>query len=139
MRRYDDAQANAGPATSTDGQVRARIAFITERALNADEANALTIIAKARVPELDASIARQVHLNYIKRPHWVEHPDRDVLGDIPTIGWIKGTHDYLAVPDDLTHTARWAKAQGHSGDIADHPDAEAPCAASASTGICASI
>ena len=108
----------------SDGSVRARIVFITERALNEAEANALTRIAKARVPKLDASITRQVQPNYIKRPHWVEHPDRDVLGDIPTIGWVKGASDYLAVPDDLTHTARWAKAQGYSGDIADHPDAE---------------
>jgi putative DNA primase/helicase len=48
-----------------------------------------------------------------------------VLGDIPTIGWVRGTSDYLAVPDDLTHQARWAKAQGHGIDVADHPDAEA--------------
>jgi hypothetical protein len=107
-----------------DGKLYARIVFLTERALNEAEAGALTSIAKARIPKLDASIARVVQPNYIKRPHWVEHPDHDVLGDIPTIGWIKGTHDYLAVPDELTHTAHWAKAQGHGADIADHPDAE---------------
>ena len=106
-------------------RVRARITFIGERALNADEAKALTITAQAFVPELDASIVDRVHVNYIQRPHWVGHPGRDVLGNIQTIGWIKGTHDTLAVPDDLTHTARWAKAQGHSSVIADHPDAEA--------------
>ena len=109
----------------SDGSVRVRIVFITERALNEAEASVLTNIAKARVPKLDASITRQVQPNYIKRPHWIEHPDRDVLGDIPTIGWVKGTSEYLAVPDDLTHTARWAKAQGYGIDIADHPDAEA--------------
>ena len=106
-------------------RVRARITFIAERALNADEAKALTITAQAFVPELDSSIVDRVHVNYIQRPHWVGHPGRDVLGNIQTIGWIKGTHDTLAVPDDLTHTARWAKAQGHSSVIADHPDAEA--------------
>ena len=56
---------------------------------------------------------------------WTEHPDLDPLGDLPTIGRIKGKHEYLAVPDDLTQQARWAKAQGHNVDIADHPDAEA--------------
>jgi hypothetical protein len=102
-----------------------RLVFITERPLNVDEANALTNIAKARIPKLDPSISRQVQPNYIKRPHWVEHPDRDVLGDIPTIGWVRAAQDYLAVPADLTHKARWAKAQGHHVDIAEHPNAEA--------------
>jgi hypothetical protein len=106
-------------------RVRVRIIFLAERALGADEAKALTAIAKAIVPEIDRSIVDRVHINYIQRPHWVEHPGRDVLGDIQTIGWIKGTHDILAVPDDLTYRARWAKAQGHSNAIADHPNAEA--------------
>ena len=78
----------------------------------------------ARARKLDPSISRAVQPNYIKRPHWVEHPDRDVLGDIPTIGWVKGTHEYLAVPDDLTHRRAGRQAQGHNVDIADHPDAE---------------
>ena len=117
-----------------DGKLYARIAFITERALNEAEASALTTIAKACVPRLDASIVRLVQPNYIRRPHWTLHPDRDVLGDTPTIGWIRGTHDYLAVPEELAHTARWSKAQGHSGDIADHPDAESAVRAIGSDG-----
>ena len=107
-----------------DGKLYVRIVFITERTLNEAEAGALTNIAKVFVPKLDTSISRQVQPNCIARPRWVEHPNRDVLGDIPTIGWVKGTSDHLAVPDELTHTARWAKAQGHGTDVADHPDAE---------------
>ena len=107
-----------------DGKVYARIGFITERILNEAEAGALTNIAKVFVPKIDVSISRQVQVNYIKRPHWIEHPDRDVLGDIPTIGWAKGTSERLAVPDKLTHTALWAKAEGHGTDVADHPDAD---------------
>jgi hypothetical protein len=116
------------------GRMRVRIIFIAERPLGADEAKALTVIAKATIPEIDGSIVDRVHINYIQRPHWVGHPGRDVLGDIKTIGWIKGTHDTLAVPDDLTHTARWAKAQGHSSAIADHPDAETAVRAIGSDG-----
>src|SRR5262245_59526771 len=107
-----------------DGRMYARIMFITERALNEREAIELTKIANARITKLDVSITRLVQPNYIKRPHWVTHPDRDVRGDIPTIGWVKRVHEYLAVPADLTYQARWAKAQGHGNIIADHPDAE---------------
>ena len=42
--------ANAGPARSVDGEMRVRIVFITERALNEAEASALTNIAKATCP-----------------------------------------------------------------------------------------
>jgi putative DNA primase/helicase len=109
----------------SDSVVRVRLVFIADRALDEAEAVALTRIAKAHsgLP-LDESIVRCVQPNYIKRPHWVEHPGRDVLGDLPTIGWIRGDKDYLTVPDDLSYTARWASAQGHHVDIADHPDAE---------------
>ena len=107
-----------------DGSLRVRIGFLTERALDEHEAIALTNIAKVRVPEFDLACSRLVQINYITRPVWVEHPGCDVLGNIPTIGWVKGTHDRLAVPDHLMHTARWAHAQGLSSDIADHPDAE---------------
>jgi hypothetical protein len=109
----------------SDGRLRVRLVFITERPLNVDEAGALTNIVRVRLPELDPAISRQVQPNYIKRPHWVEHPDRDVLGEIPTIGWVRGAFDYLIVSDDLTHKARWARAQGHNVDIAEHPNAEA--------------
>ena len=108
----------------SDGLVRVRLAFITERALNMGEAVALTRIAQARVDfKIDATISYTVQPNYIQRPLWDEHPDRDVLGDIQTIGRIKGDSEYLAVPADLAHKARWAKAQGHGSEIADHPDA----------------
>jgi hypothetical protein len=108
----------------SDGLVRARLAFITTRALNEAEAGALTALAKLKIPKIDPSISRLVQPNYIRRLLWPEHPERDVLGDIPTIGWIRQRHEYLAVPEDLTHTARWAKAQGHHSEMASHPDAE---------------
>src|ERR1700730_11166194 len=108
----------------SDDKVRARLGFITARALGWEEAVALTHIAQVYVPQLDTAISRVVQPNYIARPHWVEHPDRDVLGGIPTIGRITAAHERLTVPDDLAYTARWAKAQGLSSEIADHPDAE---------------
>jgi hypothetical protein len=107
-----------------DGHLRAHIKFLADRALIEREVIALAKIAKVRVPELDPTPLYHTNPNYITRPLWVEHPGRDVLGDIPTIGWVKGKHEYLAVPDDLAHTARWAQAQGVSSDMADHPDAE---------------
>ena len=106
-----------------DGKLRARIAFITERALNDSEASALTKICKAKVPEICLSL-HTVQPNYIRRPLWLKHPDRDPLGNIATIGKFEGAFDYLSVPEDLTTRARWSKAQGHHSDIADHPDAE---------------
>ena len=116
--------ANAGPATSLRpgtgaDRIHHRTCAERGRGQRTDQHR-----PRCLFPSSIRRSARRVQPNYIQRPHWVEHPDRDVLGDIPTIGWVKGTHDYLAVPDDLTHTARWAKAQGHSSDIADHPDAE---------------
>ena len=107
----------------SDGVLSARIAFITSRALTWGEASALTKIAKVRVPKLDASISNLVQPNYIARPLWIDQPEADPLGDIPTIGRIKGKREALQVPDDLEHRARWAKAQGHNVEIADHPDA----------------
>ena len=79
-----------------------RLLFITDRPLNSREAIALTGIAKQHsgLP-VDEAIARRVQPIYIRRPLWDEHPDRDPLGDIPTIGLIEGVHDTLAVPDDL--------------------------------------
>jgi hypothetical protein len=107
-----------------DGSLRVRLVFIAERALIEQEAKELTQIARARGLKADTMICGTVQPNYIARPLWVGHPGCDPLGNIPTIGWIKGTNDYLAVPDGLTHKARWAKAQGRGGDIANHPDAE---------------
>ena len=51
-----------------DGKVRVRLVFITDRALTADEADALTKIARVRMPQLDPSVSQQVQPNYIKRP-----------------------------------------------------------------------
>ena len=68
--------------------MRARLAFITTRALNEAEAAAMTALAKVKIPKIDPSISLVVQPNYIKRPLWSEHPERDVLGGIPTIGWI---------------------------------------------------
>ena len=85
-----------------DGVMHVRLLFITDRPLNSREAIALTGIAKQHsgLP-VDEAIARRVQPIYIRRPLWDEHPDRDPLGDIPTIGLIEGVHDTLAVPDDL--------------------------------------
>jgi hypothetical protein len=107
-----------------DGNLRVRLGFITTRALVEQEAKELTRIAGARGIKVDVAICGVVQPNYIARPHWVGHPNCNALGDIPTIGQIRGTHDRLAVPDDLSHKARWAQAQGHGSEIADHPNAE---------------
>ena len=107
-----------------DGKLRVRLAFLTDRALNQSERTALTNIARARVPKFDQSICRTVQPNYIQRLHWDKYPRRAILGKIPTIGRVEGTHDRLAVPDNLATTARWAKAQGQGSHVADHPDAE---------------
>jgi hypothetical protein len=107
-----------------DGVVRARLAFLTDRRLNEAEATAFLKLAKAKIPEVDPCLSRCVQPNYIRRPLWTARPECDPLGDIPTIGWVLGAQEYLKVPDNLEHEARWAKAQGHSVDIASHPDAE---------------
>jgi hypothetical protein len=108
----------------SDGTVRVRIAFVTERPLGQDEAKALTLVAKGVLPKVDASLADRVHINYIKRPRWTAHPERDVLGNFPTIGYVLGKRACLPVPADLEHKARWSKAQGELNLVADHPDAE---------------
>jgi hypothetical protein len=107
-----------------DGTMSVRLVFITDRPLYEAEALELTRIAQARIPQFDAAISRCVQPNYIKRPHWSRRPDRDVLGDTPTIGWIRGDSEYLAVPDNLEHKARWSRAEGRGSDMADHPDAQ---------------
>jgi hypothetical protein len=105
--------------------VRVRLAFLTERPLGESEAIALTNHARAGVPQFDPAISRTVQLNFIRRPRWEQYPDRDVLGDIPTIGLVRGEEDLLEVPADLTHQAQWSHAQGHGGAIAHHPSATA--------------
>jgi hypothetical protein len=108
----------------SDGDVRVRLAFLTERPLTWTEAAALTRILKATsgLP-LDEAICRQVQPNYIRRPNWEQHPGRDPLGDIATLGWVRGKCETVAVPADLERKARWAQAQGIGSGIADHPDA----------------
>jgi hypothetical protein len=107
-----------------DGVVHVRLVFLLARALGRDEAVALTHVVKAQsgLP-LDPSISERVQPNYITRPYWDAHPDRDPLGDCPTIGWIRGACETVTVPDDIAHKARWAKAQGYDAVIANHPDA----------------
>ena len=102
-----------------------RLAFICDRALDCSEASALTWLAKAAVADfvVDGCLSYRVQPNYIRRMYWREHPDQDPLGDIQTIGLIRGAAENLIVPDDLTHKARWARAQGHGGVMASHPDA----------------
>jgi hypothetical protein len=82
----------------------------------------LTLMAKARIPKIDPSISRLVQPNYIGRPLWQAQPERDPVGELPTIGWHGSAH--LKVPENLTPETRWAKAQGQHVDIAQHDDAE---------------
>ena len=109
-----------------DGSIRVRLAFITDRALSEREAIEFTKVTRelSGVP-LDDAISRRVQPNYIARIRWSAHPGRDPLGDIKTIGWCEGANETVAVPDNLPQKARWARAQGHGGEIANHPDAEA--------------
>jgi hypothetical protein len=134
----------------SEDNVRVRLGFITERPLNESEAIALSALAKLKVPAIDLAASRLVQPNYIKRPLWLINPHLDPLGEVATLGWIGGKHDRLAVLDDLTHKARWAKAQGqhHGGgakaeaqgqhcggaEIASHPDAESAVRAIGSDG-----
>ena len=60
---------------------------------------------------------------------WQAHPDRDPLGDVETIGWVRGLRAELHVPNNLTEESRWAKAQGKHSDIAHHDDVEGAVAA----------
>jgi hypothetical protein len=84
-----------------DGEVSVRLLFITDRPLNSREAVAFNLIAKAQsgLP-VDEKIAHRVQPIYILRP-WDAQPDRDVLGDIKTIGLIEGVNATRAVPGDL--------------------------------------
>jgi hypothetical protein len=106
-----------------DGAIRVHLAFLTDRALNEAEAKVLTDTARACIAQIDPAISRLVQPNYITRPKW-EAGEGDVLGDIPSIGYVQGAEDYLLVPDKLEQKTRWAQAQGQHSEIADHPDAE---------------
>jgi hypothetical protein len=120
---FDEYKVWTGGLTHND--LRVRLGFITSRAITEDEAHALTAMARVRFPEFDPAISRLVQPNYITRARWEGHPGEDVLGTIPTIGWVQGEEEFLAIPDDLTMQARWIKAQGHGGGVAKHPSAEA--------------
>ena len=72
--------------------------------------------------------------NYIHRPRWQGHRDRDVLGDLPTIGWMQGSAKLLAVADEIAKqqsTTQWSPGDS---TIASHPDAEAAADAVGSDG-----
>jgi hypothetical protein len=106
------------------------------RPLNQAEAIALTKGLKARSPDLklDPAVSRLVQPNYIHRPRWQGHHDCDVLGDLPTIGWVQGRAKLLAVPDEIAKqqsTPQWSPGEG---TIASHPDAEAAADAVGSDG-----
>jgi hypothetical protein len=112
------------------------LAFIAARPLNQAEAIALTKGLKARSPELkiDPAVSRLVQPNYIHRPRWQGHRDRDVLGDLPTIGWMQGSAKLLAVADEIAKqqsTTQWSPGDS---TIASHPDAEAAADAVGSDG-----
>jgi hypothetical protein len=66
-----------------DGKLYARIVFITERALNAAEAGALTNETRGALNQ-DASISRRAANS--SNGH-VDRASKRRVGDIPTIGW----------------------------------------------------
>ena len=119
-----------------DDVMRLRLAFICDRALDCSEAGALTLIAEGHGFGLviDRCISRQVQINYIHPMHWAAGPEHNPLRDVQSIGLITGAARDLIVPDDLTHKARWARAQGHGGVIASHPNALAAVRAIGSDG-----
>ena len=80
-----------------DGEVRVRLAFICDRALDCSEASSLTLLAKAAVSDfvVDGCLSYRVQINYVRRMHWRAHPDEDPLGDVQTIGLLKGAHGKL--------------------------------------------
>jgi hypothetical protein len=132
--KLDRNKAWRGKLSDTD--VRVRVAFIAARPLNQAEAIALTKGLKARSPELkiDPAVSRLVQPNYIHRPRWQGHRDRDVLGDLPTIGWMQGSAKLLAVADEIAKqqsTTQWSPGDS---TIASHPDAEAAADAVGSDG-----
>jgi hypothetical protein len=108
-----------------DDVMRVRLAFICDRALDCSEADALTLIAKAAGYGLgiDNCISRCVQINYTHPMHWDAGAEHNPLRDIQSIGLIRGQRETLAVPDNLTHKARWARAEGHGATIASHPSA----------------
>jgi hypothetical protein len=109
-----------------DGEMRLRLTYLTERPLDQKEATALAALAQAQVAfTIDNATLRTVQPNYILRPKWDAHPERDPLGDIATIGLVQGARDLLPVPDDLATKARWARVEGRQQHIPDHPDATA--------------
>jgi hypothetical protein len=120
----------------SDSEVRVRIVFITVRPLDQAEAIALTKTLKARLPDLkiDEAVSRLVQVNYITRPRWQKHPDRDVLGDLPTIGWVRAGAKLLAVPDEIVQPQSTGPWSPGDGTVASHPDAETAADAVGSDG-----
>jgi hypothetical protein len=114
-----------------DGVVRTRLAFITDRPISGAEVAALTQMAQDAYATItvDPCIVNLVQPNYIRRMLWEAHPNRDPLGDIATAGVVEGASEYLVVPAGLALKARWQAAQGHGGQVASHPSAEAAVAA----------
>lgn len=109
-----------------DGELRVRLIFILDRALNESERLALNDIAQSRVKfKIDPAPCRIVQPNYLLRPKWEGHPGQDPLGDIPVLGMVKGEQEYLIVPPNLKYKAKIAKAQGTQSSIPSHPSAEA--------------
>jgi hypothetical protein len=130
----DKNKAWRGKLSDTD--VRVRVAFIAARPLNQAEAIALTKTLKAQRPDLkiDPAVSRLVQPNCIHRPRWQGHPGCDVLGDLPTIGFVQGGAKFLTVPDDeiaKQSTTQWLPSDSI---IASHPDAEAAADAVGSDG-----
>ena len=118
----------------SDGKVRARVIFITDRPTTNDEAEAWL----SNIPrdfKVDSSLQRTVQPNYISRPRWEGHAGEDPLGSIPTIGYVTGTREFLEVPYDMPERLKaYRAAGGAGGNFANHPDLETAILAIGSDG-----
>jgi hypothetical protein len=115
----------------TDDSIRVRLTFIAERPVTSGEA-AAWMDQQPKKFRLDAVLTRTVQPNFIARPRLKARPGEEVLGDIPTIGFVDG--DRLAVPSDLAEQAKVYHASGKGSDVAHHPDAETAVLAIGSDG-----
>ena len=120
----DDKKHKRWTGRVVDGLMYVRIAFLTDRPLNEAEASALTRIAQAHGLKVDESIARWCSpITSGGRAGW-STPTATYSAIFRPSAGSRERRTTLAVPEDLTTRAHWAKAQGHSVDVADHPDAE---------------
>lgn len=115
-------KANGGPRHWTGDvggtSLRARVLFMTARPIFEDESRAwLTSLKMAAIPSLDPAVATFTQPLYIARPFWHGHPGEDPLGDVEVCWLVEREHQFLDVPDDLQHRARWDRAEGAAGVV----------------------